>query len=203
MTTTKKIIIGIVALLVIFLIIAWARYIPFFASFISMGTKSDPDILERVYLEHSAEFNQIANDFMESKDAGTISGLRINVDNDNSTCEFVGDCRKCPDDINWECSMPKYPQQKVEISSFQEVLERQSFTEDEYNKYANFLRKYHLNSITIHSVAQDHPGMLEFSYMLMGLRYESDSNYGLVEDNEYQYVKKLNDHWYVYGRDWN
>jgi hypothetical protein len=145
------------------------KYFGFLATFILLSAKSDPDILEKYYLENSIEFNDVAKTFLESN----LGGIRINIDKDRSTCEFVGDCTRCPDENSWECSVPNYPQRKHEVSSFDEMLESQNFSKDTYEKYVNFLKKYHLSTISTNYYRQDHTGMVEFTYLLAGLRYES------------------------------
>ena len=142
-------------------------------------------------------FEAIAQRFLAQK---SIKWISIYTDYDSSLCQSINEWSNCPSlNKKWE-SWDDSLKTKIYLDTRDEVLNKCSINGDDYRYYFDFLKSQGLGQI---SVVYDCYGCVEFESKLNGLRYVTDNENVLSEDEEYLTVERLEDNWYVYSRDWN
>ncbi len=145
---------------------------------------------------HKKEYYEIAEKFlMQDK----IKNIAFNVNS-----EIINNCGDNPEyHINeeWSCTEGDYPNYtNVKLKNKDAVLSYLKISKEEYSYYADFLKKYHLTGIG----KDKDKRLVEIEDKLEGLRYyQQDNSEDFVIDNEYLSVKKIDNHWFSYNRDWN
>ncbi len=148
---------------------------------------------------HKEEFNSFAGRFLNQD---SINNIQSSVGL-FSTTESVNSCSRYPEkrDTPWTCSQGEYPDiVSINFSNIDAVLEHEHISKDEYEYYINFMKKYKFSGVGKNNDEKS----VELEDKLKGLRYyEQKNSTGFTENNEYLFIKKINEHWFYYVRDWN
>lgn len=156
-----------------------------------------PQKIEAKFYRNDQSFNQFVAEFLNQNEIRNM-GIKYGLGNH---LKIINNCSYRLDKenkIKFECLEGKYPNESfVYFDNIDEVLKYQKIEMDTYLKTYNFLKKYGMDGI-----GKDDK-VVDIESGLNGLRYYIDKNQAFSEDDEYIYVKKINDNWYVFTRDWN
>ena len=148
--------------------------------------------LNTEFVRNEESFNLVANDFLNQQE---IKNLSI------KGWEIVNKCSRHSDEgenAPFKCLKGNYPnEEEYLLSNLEEVLLDQKITKSNYLTFLDFLKKYKFDGIGKDDKTVD------IESGLNGLRYYANKDNVFTVDEEYIYVKRINDNWYVYTRDWN
>ena len=145
---------------------------------------------------HKQEYNEMAQKFLTQDHIRNIAS--------NANSHIINNCGNHPDSHSngeWSCTKGDYPNQTiVKLKDKAEVLDYLDVPEEQYSYYSDFLHKHHLDGLG----KDEKERYVELEDGLEGLRYYEKVDATTFEpDNEYLSVKKVDDHWFTYTRDWN
>ncbi|OHA58444.1 MAG: hypothetical protein A2571_01540 [Candidatus Vogelbacteria bacterium RIFOXYD1_FULL_44_32] len=150
-------------------------------------------------LIHKEEFNEFVDKFLNQN---SIKNIQTSV-GFFSTTESINSCSRYPEegDTPWTCSEGEYPNiVSINLASINAVLEHEHIPNEEYQYFVDFMERYKFNGVG----KNNNDRSVEIEDKLKGLRYyEQQNSSKLTENNEYLFVKKINEHWFYYVRDWN
>ena len=150
--------------------------------------------LEDLVANEPMELELVCKKFLSK---GSIQNIAIPRIKDSNKCNSINNWILCGG--QWE-SWNETGDNKIYLPNIEEVLKSEKIEQAEYNYYVQFLQKSNLESI-LRVYQCDNCVDLESS--VTGLRYSNNKKYLLKEDFEYLSVKRINDNWFVYTRDWN
>ena len=165
-----------------------------FCLFLAGCTSSEK--MEKLYMDNEKSFNDFVIEFNKQNQ---VNNIVISVN--NKTCQIINSWGRCPTtETKWSKETGKVEggvYEKTYLNTIEEVLDSEMISKDKYEKISQFLKKHNLTAL-----GKDND-QIEFEDGLTGLRYYSSLNNEFLEDEEFLMVKKINDNWYVYARDWN
>lgn len=146
---------------------------------------------------NKAGFETVVQKFLAQK---KIKWITIYTNYDSGLCQAVNEWSNCPSlNKKWE-SWDDLLKTNIYLDTRGEVLNKCGISDEDYRYYFDFLKSQGLGEI---SIVHDCYGCVEFESKLNGLRYVTDKENILSEDDEYLTVERIEENWFVYSRDWN
>lgn len=166
-----------------------------FSCLVYACTGSNTNALEELAANDNKELTNVASQLLKQKQ---IKSLTIFADYDSTKCQSINSWRNCPSVSNkWETWSDSL-QTKIYLNSRLDVLRYEHIDVKTFNYFHDFLQKEELTTAIIYQ-----SNFVEFESYTNGLRYYPFRPNQLKENFEYLYVKRLNENWFVYRRDWN
>lgn len=178
------------------------------ASILSLIFLWGPSQLRHDYLTDSEEFQNIALSFLSDKTIHHISIAKYhNAWNNINKWSF----RPNTDEKWWRWDSGR--SEKVFLNSLEEVLQHENISRETYEKYAAFIKKHSISSISNQTATILHMkrGTTGLRFMKNGYKAaqkEYETHYQNLQSEfkvgrEYLSIEKINDQWYLYNRDSN
>jgi len=175
----------------------YLNFIFFFIIFTSCNSLSTRK-LEKLLHKNETELKEVANRFLNQN---AIEYISIGTEYDSAVCQSVNRWLNCPSQgPTWHKYSPTIKGQMY-VNSIDEVLQQENIDSKSFYYFHDFLRRNKLESISRGYFPCKN--CVEFGSFLTGLRYYTVRPNDLKENHEYLYVKRINENWFVFKRDWN
>jgi hypothetical protein len=141
---------------------------------------------------HKAEYYEVAQRFLNQDKIKNIAFT--------ATSQAINRCSSNQFG-NWACATGDYSvHSDIALIDTDAVLGYLGIPKSEYQYFAGFAKKYGLEGLG----KDNEERFVEIEAKLDGLRYYGeDDAVDFVKDSEYLSVKKIDQHWFSYYRDWN
>lgn len=153
------------------------------------GCYNPNDTLKYLYENKKAEMESMAH---YVRGIPSIGDIFIYDDR----CDWINGWKKCsPNDTLW--SYHKFPEEKIYLSTVEEVLEREGIDKAVFTYITGKMKEWKINEL------RRTDDYVDFRITLYGLRYYFEKEHEeLKEDYEYLEVIKLDAQWYLHYVNW-
>ena len=154
--------------------------------------------LKNLLHKNEKELVIVANRFLNQK---AIVQISMATEYDSKCCQSINFWSNCPAQGStwhkWSATLKSV----IYVNSIDEILEQENIDSESFYYFHDFLLRNKLESISRGYFPCEN--CVEFGSFRSGLRYYTVKPNDLKENHEYLYVKRINENWFVFKRDWN